>query len=201
MKWCECLKREVENCDCPAAPPAPVGDVGELVKRLLSNEPLPICPFDRRSPEYFTTREDEPCKFCGQENTAEGSDKCRGADTRLLKEAADALTALSAMLAECERERKRWEYLADCAWKQGDVDAWARLCDAQNWPRIDTVNEMKQVVDERDAAEARVEALETALKPFADIAQSIEEHCYDIASVATRDLFAARAALSNKGEG
>jgi hypothetical protein len=31
MKWCECLKRAVENCDCPAAPPAPVG---ELVERL-----------------------------------------------------------------------------------------------------------------------------------------------------------------------
>jgi hypothetical protein len=50
------------------------------------------------------------------------------------------------------------------------------------------------------AVTARVAALEAALKPFADIAQSIEEHCYDIddndeTSVATRDLFAARAAL------
>jgi hypothetical protein len=33
MKWCECLKREVENCDCPAATPAPVGGVEGLVKR------------------------------------------------------------------------------------------------------------------------------------------------------------------------
>lgn len=54
-------------------------------------------------------------------------------------------------------------------------------------------------------ARARVEALEKALKPFADIAQYIEEHCHDIddndeTSVSIGDLFAARAAL-NKGEG
>jgi hypothetical protein len=161
-----------------AARSAPVAEVEGLVKRL------------RERPSFVAWETGEQTAARRQEDR---------------EQAADALTSLSAMLAECERERKRWEYLADCAWKQGDVDAWARLCDAQNWPRIDTVNEMKQVVDERDAAEARVEALEKALKPFADIAQSIEEHCYDIddndeTSVATRDLFAARAAL-NKGEG
>jgi hypothetical protein len=34
MKWCECLTRQVENCDCPAAPSGPVGEVEGLVKRL-----------------------------------------------------------------------------------------------------------------------------------------------------------------------
>jgi hypothetical protein len=63
MKWCECLKREVENCDCPAATSAPVGDVGELVKRLR-----------------------ERAGFALEENTATAI-----SDARHFEEAADAL--------------------------------------------------------------------------------------------------------------
>lgn len=68
----------------------------ELIARLERNEPLPICPFDRRSPVYWTTPDDKPCPFCGQENTADGPDKCRGADTRLFGEAAAALRSVDA---------------------------------------------------------------------------------------------------------
>jgi hypothetical protein len=74
MKWCECLKREVENCGCPAAPSAPVGDVGELVKRLR-----------------------ERAGFALEENTATAI-----SDARHFEEAADALNSLAARLAECE---------------------------------------------------------------------------------------------------
>lgn len=71
----------------------------DIVERLRSNEPLPACPFDRKSPLYLTMPDDKPCPFCGQENTLEGPDKCRGADTRLFAEAAD----------EIERLRAAWE--------------------------------------------------------------------------------------------
>lgn len=43
---------------------------------------------------------DEPCPFCGQENTLDGPDKCRGADTRIMGEAADEIERLTAALAE-----------------------------------------------------------------------------------------------------
>ncbi|ASS55881.1 hypothetical protein [Rhizobium leguminosarum] len=64
----------------------------DIVERLRSNEPLPICPYDRRSPEYWTTPDDEPCKFCG--GLPDGPDKCTGADTRIMSEAADEIERL-----------------------------------------------------------------------------------------------------------
>jgi hypothetical protein len=33
----------------------------ELVERLRSAEPLPVCPYDRRSPDYLTTDNDAAC--------------------------------------------------------------------------------------------------------------------------------------------
>jgi len=136
--------------------PAPVGEVEGLVKRLLSNEPLPICPFDRRSPEYFTTREDEPCKFCGQENTAEGPDKCRGADTRLLKEAADALTSLSARLAECEQERDEHKQTATWA-----ADQMTNVRKELDYLRAANITPL---IQRAEAAEARLAECERDLK-------------------------------------
>jgi hypothetical protein len=96
--------------------------------------------------------------------------------------AAAALTALSARLAECERERD----------------------EARN-AAVESSGIAGEACIRATNARARVEALEKALKPFADIAQYIEEHCHDIddndeTSVSIGDLFAARAAL-NKGEG
>jgi hypothetical protein len=60
-----------------AAPPAPVGEVGELVERLR-----------------------ERAGFAREENTATAI-----CDARHFEEAADALNSLAARLAECERER------------------------------------------------------------------------------------------------
>jgi len=73
-----------------------MGEYGDLVARLRSNELLPVCPYDPRSPEYWTAPDDAPCRICGQENTTEGPDKCRGADTRCMAEAADAIAKLEA---------------------------------------------------------------------------------------------------------
>lgn len=66
-----------------------------LVERLRSNAALPICPFERRSPEYYTTPNDQPCKFCG--GLPEGPDKCTGADMRIMLEAADEIERLRAL--------------------------------------------------------------------------------------------------------
>lgn len=49
-------------------------DTKALVARLRSD--LPVCPYDRRSPDYWTTPNDKPCVVCGGE--PEGPDKCRG---------------------------------------------------------------------------------------------------------------------------
>lgn len=83
-------------------------DMSDLIERLRSNAQLPICPFDKRSPEYWTTPNDKPCKFCGGE--LEGPDKCTGADMRIMSEAADALATKE---AEVDRLRKALEPFAD----------------------------------------------------------------------------------------
>lgn len=77
--------------------------MSDIVERLRSSEPLPICPYDRKSPEYWTAPNDAPCKFCG--GLPEGPDKCTGADTRLFAEAATAIEARDAEIARLTRER------------------------------------------------------------------------------------------------
>ena len=74
-----------------------------LVDRLRDNSTLAICPFDRRSPEYWSTPNDKPCKFCGSE--PDGPDKCTGADTRVLMEAADRIEELERQLARFRSDR------------------------------------------------------------------------------------------------
>lgn len=81
---------------------SPEDRIKALAARLRS--PLPVCPYDRRSPDYYTAPDDKPCVVCGQENTAEGPDLCRGADTRCMAEAATELEALSASKQAVERE-------------------------------------------------------------------------------------------------
>lgn len=80
--------------------------MADIVERLRSNEPLPVCPFDRLSPHYWTMPDDKPCPICGQENTLEGPDRCRGADTRVMKEAADEIERLRLDIVFC-REAMR----------------------------------------------------------------------------------------------
>lgn len=76
-------------------------DRKDLVERLRENGALVVCPFDRRSPDYWTTPNDKPCKFCGGE--PEGPDKCTGADLRVMAEAADEITRLRRELEEARR--------------------------------------------------------------------------------------------------
>jgi len=61
-----------------------------------------VCPFDKRSPDYYSTPNDKPCKFCGSE--PEGPDKCTGADLRVMKEAADEIATLRRELAEARED-------------------------------------------------------------------------------------------------
>jgi hypothetical protein len=68
-------------------------DDEKLVERLRSNAALPICPFDRRSPDYYKDFTDKPCPICG--GLADGPDLCTGADTTVMREAASRLQALS----------------------------------------------------------------------------------------------------------
>lgn len=56
---------------------------------------------DARIAEYWTTPNDKPCKFCGGE--PEGPDKCTGADTRIMTEAADEIERLRKLDAEYGR--------------------------------------------------------------------------------------------------
>jgi hypothetical protein len=78
--------------------------MSDIVERLRSSEPLPACPFDKISPLYLTMPDDKPCPFCGQENTLDGPDKCRGADTRIFGEAANEIEHLRKALDD-ERTR------------------------------------------------------------------------------------------------
>ncbi len=79
--------------------------VKALVDRLRS--PLPICPYDPKSPDYYTAPDDKPCAVCGQINDINAPIVCRGADTRCMDQAADALTALQARAEDAERENER----------------------------------------------------------------------------------------------
>lgn len=66
----------------------------DLVARLLAQTALPLCPYDRRSPDYWTTNDTDPCEVCGQLNDASAPVLCRGADTSLFREAASRVEAL-----------------------------------------------------------------------------------------------------------
>lgn len=88
-----------------------------LVERLRSNGALPICPFEKRSPEYWTTPNDKPCKFCG--GLPEGPDKCTGADMRIMGEAADRIEQLERELADARRQPEglsKWD-----GWDQSNL--------------------------------------------------------------------------------
>lgn len=63
----------------------------ELVERLRS--PLPVCPFADGAPPHSLEPED-PCPVCGGLGTLGAPDKCRGADTRVMAEAASLITTL-----------------------------------------------------------------------------------------------------------
>ncbi|MCL6653538.1 hypothetical protein A6R70_14700 [Agrobacterium rubi] len=78
--------------------------MSDIVERLRSNQPLVICPYDSKSPEYWTTPDDTPCKFCG--GLPDGPDKCTGADTRIMGQAADEITRLRTLLSQSDQREK-----------------------------------------------------------------------------------------------
>lgn len=84
-----------------------VGGVSDIVERLLSNAQLPICPYHRLSPEYWTTNDTDPCKFCGTKNDLDAPDKCTGADMRIMIEAANEIERLRDLLAALKAEAER----------------------------------------------------------------------------------------------
>lgn len=79
----------------------------DIVERLLSSEPLPVCPYDRRSPDYWTAPNDKPCTFCGGLNDPNAPDLCRGADTRVMGEAAREIDRLRALVMNIQALAER----------------------------------------------------------------------------------------------
>lgn len=67
--------------------------IARMIERLRA--PMVLCPFDPKSPKYLQTDPDKPCEFCGQENTLEGPDLCRGGDLRVMEDAAKLLEAIA----------------------------------------------------------------------------------------------------------
>lgn len=95
----------------------------DIVERLRSSEPLPACPYDRLSPHYRTAPNDKPCMICGGLNDPDAPDLCRGADTRIMGEAANEIERLRAapravtesVMAEFDEEltRHQRDYIID----------------------------------------------------------------------------------------
>lgn len=71
----------------------------DIVERLRSSELLPACPYDQLSPHYRTAPDDKPCYVCGGLNDPDAPDLCRGADTRIMGEAAAEIERLREALA------------------------------------------------------------------------------------------------------
>ena len=80
-------------------------DERDIVERLRDKDGLPVCPFDRRSPDYWTTANDKPCHVCGG---TEEVDKCRGADLRVMDDAAAEIERLRGELADEKRNHMHW---------------------------------------------------------------------------------------------
>jgi hypothetical protein len=143
-------------------------EVRELAERLKSSEPLPVCPFDRLSPAYWTTPDDKPCPFCGQENTAEGPDKCRGADTRIMGQASTALldllsqrdTALKA-LVKIDAIRNSIIGCQSVNWSEHVYPLVAALGEAgfEGQEYEDARKNVGTLIERTNAAEARSETL------------------------------------------
>lgn len=104
---------------------AVAGDQGaenaDLVARLRSSEPLPVCPYDKRSPDYWTAPNDKPCVVCGTLNDPDAPDLCRGADTRIMGEAADKIEWLRSERSEMLAALKDMFALIDEGWLVRDT--------------------------------------------------------------------------------
>lgn len=92
----DATRSEAERRDEPLSlTSALLAEAEAVLPKLIGT--LPVCPFDRRSPDYWTTSNDKPCHVCGG---TEAVDKCRGADLRCMDEASDVIRRLSQALRE-----------------------------------------------------------------------------------------------------
>jgi hypothetical protein len=62
-----------------------------IVERLRAR--LPICPFDPKAPKHDLEASD-PCPVCSDYGDERSKNLCRGADTRVMDEAADTIEEL-----------------------------------------------------------------------------------------------------------
>lgn len=77
-----------------------------LIDKLRA--PLPPCPFSKYAPPH-ELEEHDPCPVCGGLGTPDAENLCRGADTRIMDEAADALERIyPAGFEACREMMERW---------------------------------------------------------------------------------------------
>jgi len=110
----------------------------DILDRLRSNATLVVCPFDKRSPDYYSTPNDKPCKFCGSE--PEGPDKCTGADLRIMEEAADEIATLRAEVSRLK------DALGDSDGMENLDESIFKIADAQ------IANLRRELAEARDKA-------------------------------------------------
>lgn len=127
-----------------------------LCERLRAQQAFPVCPYDRRSPDYWTAPNDKPCVVCGGE--PEGPDKCTGADTRIMLEAAALIERLE---RERDTQRESKEFAQRCCVK-AEADN-ARLKD-----------ELSKQIAGAELIALENARLREALVPFAEAAASYD---------------------------
>lgn len=98
----------------------------DIVERLRSSEPLPACPYDKLSPHYLTAPNDKPCAVCGGLNDPDAPDLCRGADTRIMGEAADKI----------ERLRRDLHFVALWCYRESKITDAERLSAIKYHPSV-----------------------------------------------------------------
>ena len=142
-KWCECLKREVQSCDCPAALPPPTGDVGEYSELLDDLRAGVICTGSCETDD-------------GEVETFDIED----AEDKIAR-AANALQSLSARLAEAERERDGFMRQIDEV-HAAVSDHW--FLDPPDGGDVKLHEGVRRIEDAYKAATAQAERLETHIR-------------------------------------
>lgn len=95
-------------------------ELEKVCEKLEAKTGLTVCPYDQRSPDYWTTNDTDPCKFCGQLNDPDAPDVCKGVDLSVMDEAARLLRE---MAAENERLRGVLDAIASFSDTPGKVFA------------------------------------------------------------------------------
>ncbi len=140
-----------------AAPvPSPEGMALETTARALIAKlrlPLPVCPFDERSPDYWKEiKPEQPCPVCGGLGTTDSENKCRGADTTCMSEAADTIDRLLSEVGRLTQDRD--DYKADYFRRHKEA--------------VDLYEENLSLRSQLDAANARAAELLDAERKLSD---------------------------------